>query len=60
MKSKTLTIRITESQYEKLISHQSISEELTISSVIRNLINESENICRRGSTKIKSLNPPKK
>ena len=55
MKSKTLTIRITESQYEKIISQLSLSEELTLSSIVRNLIDKSDSICRNNSVNLKSV-----
>ena len=48
MKTKSLSIRITESQF-KTLSDQVIENELTMSNIIRNLIEDSNNICRKDS-----------
>lgn len=48
MKTKSLSIRITESQF-KTLCDQVIENELSMSNIIRNLIENSEHICRKDS-----------
>jgi len=55
MKNKKLTIRITESQFKRL-SDRIIDEQTTKSSFLRNLIENSEQVCRKESTCSKSSN----
>jgi hypothetical protein len=46
MKNKKLTIRITESQFKRL-SDRIIEDNTTKSRFLRNLIEESDNFCRK-------------
>ncbi len=46
MKTKSLSIRITESQF-KTLCDQVIENELTMSNIIRNLIENSGHTCRK-------------
>lgn len=55
MKNKKLTIRITESQFKRL-SDRIIDEQTTKSSFLRNLIENSEQVCRKESICSKSSN----